>query len=122
MSPEAEHRCKAQVWSGYQAYPCNKTAKYEHEGRWYCKKHHPPTVEAKRIAKNEKLDRELAEWKAANEREEAIAKAKDAVIRAAEDWHSATFKEWPEFELNRSILALRIARGAGHDDLREKQG
>lgn len=103
MSPEAAHRCKAQVWSGYQAYPCNKTARYEHEGRWYCKKHHPPTVDAKRIAKNEKLDRELVEWKAANEREEAIAKAKDAVIRAAGRCCS--------YGCCRAIEALKLAEG-----------
>ena len=32
---------------GDRGEPCGKTATLKHEGKWYCKAHHPPTREAK---------------------------------------------------------------------------
>jgi hypothetical protein len=75
------HKCQGQVWQGYHHHPCGNSAKYEHEGRHYCKTHHPPAIaekraardarwaaEAVRLAKERKLQnevRELREHKAA---------------------------------------------------------
>jgi uncharacterized Zn finger protein (UPF0148 family) len=48
----SEHKCVDRVYSGHYigSHTCNKTARYEHNGKWYCKTHHPPTVEEKRRA------------------------------------------------------------------------
>jgi len=51
------HKCEADVWGTHRYTKCGKTAAHEHEGKWYCKTHHPPTVKAKREARN-------ARWKA----------------------------------------------------------
>lgn len=52
----SEHKCKGKVWCHTKYLPCDKTARYEHEGRWYCKRHHPPTVQAKLDARNKKWE------------------------------------------------------------------
>ena len=69
-----EHTCKGEVWSGYSYHSCGKKAKHEHEGRWYCKTHHPPTVEAKDKARSERFEKK---WAAKRERDalEAAQKA-----------------------------------------------
>jgi hypothetical protein len=69
-----EHTCRAKVWHGYASYSCGKKAKHEHEGHWYCKTHHPPTVEAKYKARENRFQQE---WAAKRERDalEAAQKA-----------------------------------------------
>lgn len=54
-----KHTCVGRAWSpgAFRSYECGKTAAYEHDGRWYCKTHHPPTIEAKAKAKQEERDR-----------------------------------------------------------------
>ena len=64
-----KHTCEGHVFSNYWSRPCGKSAAHEHEGRWYCKTHHPPTVAAKSAARSELLQ---AKWDA--EREAARAK------------------------------------------------
>ena len=64
-----KHTCEGHVFSNYWSRPCGKSAAHEHEGRWYCKTHHPPTVAAKSAARSEFLQ---AKWDA--EREAARAK------------------------------------------------
>jgi hypothetical protein len=53
------HICIGRVWSpgSFHSHQCGKTAQYEHEGRWYCKTHHPPTIAAKAKARQEEQDR-----------------------------------------------------------------
>jgi hypothetical protein len=53
------HTCVGRAWSpgAFRSHQCGKTAQYEHEGQWYCKTHHPPTVAAKAEARQEELDR-----------------------------------------------------------------
>lgn len=76
-----KHICCGKVWGGFGFHRCGRGAKYAHEGNWYCKTHHPPTVkqknEAWRTALEEKLD---AERKA---REEAAAAKAETERRAA---------------------------------------
>ena len=69
-----EHTCEKVIWSGFNKHRCDKKAKHEHEGHWYCKIHHPPTVRAKTDARNEKWEKE---WAAKRERDalEAAQKA-----------------------------------------------
>lgn len=70
---EVKHTCCAPIYSSgsYRSYRCDKGAKYEHEGDWYCKTHHPPTVKAKR-------DASYSKWVAERQ-------AQRAEERAAED-------------------------------------
>ncbi len=56
-----EHTCIGRVWDGYRFYLCGKKAKHEHEGGWYCKNHHPPTVQAKREARDKRWEKKWAE-------------------------------------------------------------
>jgi hypothetical protein len=76
-----KHTCCGEIWHGFGFNRCGRGAKYAHEGNWYCKTHHPPTVkqknEAWRTALEEKRD---AERKA---REEAAAAKVETERRAA---------------------------------------
>ncbi len=74
-----KHTCCARIYSGYlSSHACGKGAAYEHEGKWYCKTHHPPTAKAKNEARNAKWQAELDEKRA---REKAAADA--AAVKAA---------------------------------------
>lgn len=63
---EVKHACCEMVWArgAYRGYPCGKGAQYEHNGRWYCKTHHPPAVQAKRDARNQKWEADYTARKA----------------------------------------------------------
>ena len=70
----SEHKCEGKVWGHTKYLPCGKTARYEHEGRWYCKRHHPPTVQAKLDARNKKWEEDSkSRLQAAKEANEARA-------------------------------------------------
>jgi hypothetical protein len=53
------HTCVGRAWSpgAFRSHQCGKTAAYEHDGQWYCKTHHPPTIAAKANAREEERDR-----------------------------------------------------------------
>ena len=74
MSEAIKPKCCGQVWpaGAWRSYPCGKNASMEHEGKHYCKTHHPPTVQAKRDASHAKWQ---AQWEAQRVREQA---ARDA--------------------------------------------
>jgi hypothetical protein len=61
------HTCDSQVRTsdGWASYRCGNKAAYEHNDKHFCKRHHPPTVEAKNARKqaawNVKWDAEKAE-------------------------------------------------------------
>mgnify|MGYP003452791369 CR=1 FL=1 len=55
----AAHKCDGTIFGDYRQYRCGVTAKYEHEGSWYCKTHHPPTVKAKDAARSAKFRAKL---------------------------------------------------------------
>lgn len=62
MSKE-KRQCEGKVsrpgdW-GYS--PCHSSGTIEFSGKWYCHRHHPPTVKARAIAES---DRQQAEYKA----------------------------------------------------------
>ena len=72
---KTKHTCEGHVFSDHWSRPCGKSAAHEHDGHWYCKTHHPPTVAAKSAARREwwqaKFDAEReaarAKWLAADE-------------------------------------------------------
>ena len=55
----AEHKCNGTILINSWPYRCGVTAKHEHEGSWYCKTHHPPTVKAKDAARSAKFRAKL---------------------------------------------------------------
>ena len=55
----AAHKCNGTIFRDYWTYRCGVTAKHEHEGSWYCKTHHPPTVKAKGDARSAKFRAKL---------------------------------------------------------------
>lgn len=69
-------RCEAMVYRTHLGWldsnVCNRTGQLEHEGRWWCKVHHPPTIAARKANKE-------AERRAEEERK--------ALLRAAADRH-----------------------------------
>jgi hypothetical protein len=68
------------VGSVFAQYACDRNAKYEHLGKWYCKTHHPPTVWAKREARSAEWNREFAARQLASKEAQA---AKDEAARRA---------------------------------------
>jgi len=101
---EVKHTCCAPIYSSgsYRSYRCDKGAKYEHEGDWYCKTHHPPTVKAKR-------DANYATW--VNQRNEQRAKARAAEDAAAEQKRRADAYEGL-IALNANLVS--VLKGALH--------
>ena len=55
----AAHKCNGTIFRDYWTYRCGVTAKHEHEGSWYCKTHHPPTVKAKGDARSARFRAKL---------------------------------------------------------------
>lgn len=89
-----KHTCCAKIYTGYWSKTCGKGAAYEHEGKWYCKTHHPPTVKAKDEARTAKWQ---AEWDALNQaKEKARAAAAEQKRRA--DCYDALVERVKELE------------------------
>ena len=54
-------RCVGEVWGdGNSPRPsrCTRIGSLEHEGKWYCRQHHPPAVDARREQSLERLHRQ----------------------------------------------------------------
>jgi hypothetical protein len=75
-----QHKCCRRVGSVFAQYACDRNAKYEHLGKWYCKTHHPPTVWAKREARSAEWNKEFAARQLAIKEAQA---AKDEAARRA---------------------------------------
>ena len=70
----SEHKCAGEVWDRFHFRPCDRAGSYEHEGRWYCKPHHPPTEQAKRDARDKKFREDFeSRQQASREAEKAHA-------------------------------------------------
>lgn len=80
---EAKPKCCGQVCppGSYRSYNCGKNASLEHDGKHYCKLHHPPTVWAKRDARNAKWD---AEWEEKKKKAAEASTAADEQKRRAD--------------------------------------
>lgn len=104
----SEHRCKGEVWFHMRYLPCGKTARYEHEGRWYCKRHHPPTMQAKLDARNKQLE---------EDRKSRLQAAKEANEARAEMQRKAAAYDGLIAQRSALLEALRLARSIiGHPD------
>jgi hypothetical protein len=68
------------VYKGYYSHICGKNAAYEHEGKWFCKTHHPPTVLAKTQARAKKYE---TQWAAAEAKRKTEAEKRAEIERKA---------------------------------------
>ena len=93
-------KCAGEKWpdGSYRPYPCAKTGTLEHGGKHWCKTHHPPTVEAKRVAKEEAYQAEFSARMA-----ESKARAAEAAALAAD---AARFRWLADRE---SVASLRFS-------------
>ena len=83
MSEAIKPRCCHTSWSGgwgRDEVQCRHNASLEHEGKHYCKLHHPPTAQAKQEAKRAKWSAEVEadRTKRAAERAEAAEQKRRA--------------------------------------------
>ena len=77
--------CCGRVWpaGAMNSAMCGVTAKCEHNGKHYCKTHHPPSVQAKREARHAHYKAEFDERCSASD---AAQSAADAQRKDAERW------------------------------------
>lgn len=87
---DEQHRCDEKVWRGVMVpfHPCQKKGTLQHDGRWYCKTHHPPTVAAKKAARH-------AAW--------------EAEFKAKQDAMAAARAERAEIERRAALYPKRMA-------------
>lgn len=95
-----KHKCAATVWGDYNPYPCSRSWSLEHEGKWWCKKHHPPTVKKFNDDRN-------ARWQAKLDSEALSAKKKETERKLGELALEYMRQEYPAFvaEWEKSINA-----------------
>lgn len=86
VSPDAPPRCAGMVFSDrVQHWQCTRRGYAEHAGRWYCKQHHPPTVQAR----TKEADRRYNAEQAAAEERGARARRYVADLGfGTEHWHT----------------------------------
>lgn len=79
------HTCEKRLWSSFAGpgHLHGVGAKYEHLGKWYCKIHHPPTLKAKAIEWDRKCQAEWDAKRVARNKDAAIRKAEQRVLKAA---------------------------------------
>lgn len=73
-------RCSKRIYDRFNGHSCTRKGPLEHEGKKYCKQHYPPNVEAK-IADCDR--RWTAKWIAETQAYEAVAQARDELVRKA---------------------------------------
>lgn len=70
----------------FREYQCEHTGTMEHEGKMYCKLHHPPTVEARKEAARRKATKDSRRAETKHFREVMCPRA----IQALRDFYDAT--------------------------------
>lgn len=80
-----KHTCEKRIYPTWSmnGHLHGVGAKYEHKGKWYCKRHHPPTVRAKDDEKSRKWREEWDAQDAARAKADAIRKAEQRVLAIA---------------------------------------
>ncbi len=92
MSAKEKRQCRGKRFDGWHWFNCAINANHEHEGRWYCKTHHPPSVDAKTVARKARWALEAAERRHGRD----VVQARDRVVEAAKAWvggmtHGSTY-------------------------------
>jgi hypothetical protein len=79
-----KHRCQKMIYGGsFHGRSCAKTAKHEHEGKWYCRTHHPPAVKARQVARDRGWHEKWARQDAERDRQKRIREAEDRLVAVA---------------------------------------
>jgi len=93
-----KHRCEGTVLvrAGHPYSRCLLAGSLEHEGHWYCKRHHPPAVDEYEKKRHERWD---AKW-AEQDKARAVANREQALKDRALEWmrreNPLVVKEWEE--------------------------
>jgi hypothetical protein len=120
------HKCEGVLFGRYGNNQCAKNAAYEHEGKWFCKTHHPPTREAKSEARTADWQ---AKWNAQAEASNAKSAAQAEQKRRADcypdllaelqnisnadpsKWDKETRDQFQQWAQSRARAAIEQARG-----------
>ena len=97
-----QNMCEGRVWTGLRYCPCDKIGRQEHDGKWYCKRHHPPTVAAKEAARKEKWE---ADWAAQKRAMEEAQAAREEVQRRAGAYDGLVAQRDALLEALKTVLA-----------------
>jgi uncharacterized Zn finger protein (UPF0148 family) len=90
----------------FRSYQCGVSAKFEHDGKHYCGRHHPPTVKARQEKKRD-------EWSAKYEYERNLRNK--ALAEAAEQKRRAEcFPDLLE-AVNRLLVCMSLANWENDD-------
>lgn len=100
---EVKNQCCGRVAGQWRSHQCSRNGKLEHDGKFYCGLHHPPTVLAKRDAQSAAWAKEWEEKRIASA---AVEAAKAEVERRA--------GEYPSLLAALQTLVSEL-REAGHD-------
>jgi len=94
--------CVATIRNGFDSWRCSRKGSMKHDGRLFCKTHHPPTAKEKDRIRSEKWQ---TEWKAEKEKRDAPAKeikslrdklaASECRVRVAKDAIEGLKPCWP---------------------------
>lgn len=82
MAKAEKHQCAERVWHGYHKFPCQFAGRLFEGGKWWCKRHAPSTVEAKRDAQKAMRACERELYEAEDSLREARNRIADIVIGA----------------------------------------
>lgn len=76
-----QHKCPHRVFSGRGfSHVCEKKAAYEHDGIWFCKTHHPPTVAQKNKEREDGWRAKWAEQDAERKRKKEETAAQERIV------------------------------------------
>ena len=100
-----KHECCGLIWSAYGHRKCGNNASMDHDGKHYCKLHHPPTVEARNKAK--RTERQ-AKWEASREE-----RRKKEQARAEQERRASLYPELLDALIALLGVAPSKAPGAG---------
>lgn len=81
-----KHFCAGRVWSpgAMISSACMNNGKHEHDGKWWCRMHHPPTVQARREESRRKWSEKFRVQQDGWVRSEALKKKQAAALSAIE--------------------------------------
>lgn len=84
--------CESVLRDGWRTVQCDRAGKYEHEGKKYCKQHHPDTIAAVNKARTDKLEEHFKRGEKAAE----IQRKRFLVIDLAKEWYRTQETECSE--------------------------
>jgi hypothetical protein len=97
-----KQKCAGTAYHAGRSYNCGRTGTLEHDGKMWCKTHHPPTVEAKTKALHAKWEaqyqaRKENDRRQAIERElskKALAWMREAYPACVAAWEAELEEKW----------------------------